>query len=230
MRGIPHGRGHDHRSPEVDPDSPEGHYIGMSGRTAGATSPIPGGEQHLTNAPTVRQLVPAPVSKPEHRGIMAHGMPPDTHTGHERGDAERGPNSHHATTPEPHHPDHEASARVPPVPVVIVQEGRDVQTLRSSSHRRLVLPAAGGEPVRLVGRNSDREEVSLLNEDATHNIRFASTIGDLNGPQAGTVLPATTSSYLRLKTQDELYAVSDDDSLPAISVIEVFERSGGEVQ
>jgi hypothetical protein len=231
--GRSHGRRgtKDCRTPEIDPDSAEARDIGMSDRELGTPSPIPGGELHLTNHQTMRQSTPTAEPRPEFRGVMAHGVPAEKHTAHERADAMRGPNSakdpRPAPAPGPRGPH---THPVPPVPVVIVSEGRDTRPLRTSSHRRYQVPVAGTEPIRLVGRNSQRVQLLMLNEDATHNIRFGQTMADLNQPSSGTVLPATTSSYLKFETQDELYAVSDDDSAPFISIIEVFDRPNSEVQ
>lgn len=215
---------------DVQPGTPEGDDIGLSDRELGTPSPIPGGETHLINHQTMRQLVPITEPPPEYRGVMAHGVPAEMHSAHERADAMRGPNSAHDPRPVAPGPRGPHVHQVPPVPVTIVEEGHDVRPLRSSSHRRYILPPAGTEPVRLVGRNSDRVELLLLNEDADHNIRFAAGIADLNQPNSGTVLPCTTSAYLEIKTQDELFAVSDDDSEPAISIIEIFNRPNSEVQ
>lgn len=216
------------RAVEIQPGSPEGRDIGLSDRQLGTPSPIPGGEDHLVNPQTVRHTIPTPVPRPEFRGDMTHGVPPEKHTAHERADSMRGPNS--TQDPQPTVEHHKPPQNVPPVPVYIVEQGRDVRPMRTSSHRRMQVPAAGSQPERLIGRNSGRIEVLLLNEDATHNIRFSNGIGELNGPSFGSVLPCTTSSYLKLKTQDELYGVSDDSATPYISIIEVFDRAQSEVQ
>jgi hypothetical protein len=230
------GRSHGHRGvkgvrpAQVEPGSAEGRDIGLSDRELGDPSPIPGGETHLVNHQTMRQLAPTPVPRPEFRGDMAHGVPPEKHSAHERAAAMRGPNSAHDPRPVPPHEPGPHEHPVPPVPVTIVEQGRDTRPLRTSSHRRYQLPPAGSEAVRLVGRNSGRVDLLMLNEDPTHNIRFAQRPSELDQPNAGTVLPATTSSYLRIRTQDELYGVSDDDASPFISIIEVFDKAESEVQ
>jgi hypothetical protein len=215
------------RTPEIT-DTGEGRDIGLSDRVLGTPSPIPGGEQHLLNHETMRQTVPVQVPRPEFRGTMAHGVPAEKHTAHERAATMRGPNTTHDPAPALDRP---SGHPVAPVPVTIVQEGRDIRSLRTTSERRYVVPAFGGaDPIRLIGRNSDRVQVLLLNEDATHHIRLSKTIAGLQIQHFGAVLPATTSSYLKLKTQDELYAISDDSGTPAISIIEEFERPQSEVQ
>jgi hypothetical protein len=116
------------------------------------------------------------------------------------------------------------------VPVRIVTEDRDVAPLVSSSHRHLTAPVAGSDPIRLCGRNSQRLEMLLLNEDPTHGIRIAQRFSDLNTANSGSLLPAASTGYLRLKTQDELYAVSNDGTAASISVVEIFDKAASEVQ
>lgn len=216
-------------SEEITPDSPEGRDIGLSDRTLGTPSPIPGGEQHLLNHQTMRQPVPTTLPRPEFRGTMAHGVPAGTHSAHERADAMRGPNTAH--DPKPVLPKHRAPDPVPPVPVIVVEDGRGIRSLRSSSHRRYALPLAGTEPIRLCGRNSDRVQILLLNEDDATGGRFAQSIADLISPDSGSLLPSAMGSYLRLTTQDELYAVSEaPDMSPYVSIIEVFDKGQSEVQ
>lgn len=219
-----HGTG---RSVEVTaPESAEGRDIGLSDRQLGTPSPIPGGEKHLVNHQTMRQAVPEVEPRPEFRGVMTHGVPPEKHTAHERAASMRGPDSTH--DPKPHYA--EKKVPIPPVPVIVVSTGNDIRSLRSSSDRRYTLPAAGSEPVRLVGANSHRVEILLLNEDPSHHIRFSKFIASLQSPHNGAVLPATSSSYLKLTTQDELYGISDDSGTPTISIIEVFDSPNSEVQ
>ena len=219
-------RGKEARPPEIIPDSGEGRAIGLSDRTAGVPSTIQGGTPHISNPTTVRQHVPIPEPKPEFRGVMAHGVAPEKHTAHERADAMRGPNSVKPLVP--HY--HEFPDPVIPVPVYVVEQKAGSRSRRRSSHRKYTVPAAGTTPIRLVGYNSARVNVQLLNEDSTHNIRFSDDITNLSATGQGTVLPATTSSYLTIQTQDELYAVSDDSSTPFISIIETFDYADGEVQ
>src|SRR5690349_4058439 len=85
----------------MDPTSREGHYIGASPLMSQDQdkSPIPGGNHHITNQPTVRQHVPVPEARPEYRGIMEHGVPAESITTRERADRERGgPNEAHQVT------------------------------------------------------------------------------------------------------------------------------------
>lgn len=208
-------------------DQADADAIGMSDRVAGTPSPIPGGETHLTNHQTMRQSVPVPAPKPEHRGVMAHGVPPDQHTTHERAEAMRGPNSIHDRAPAPERHRKAGPPPVAPVPVTIVQAGSDIDALRTDTPRRVQVPGFGtGDPIRLCGRNAHRDNLLLLNEDATHHVRFAKSLSELNLQSSGAVLPATTSSYLRLRTQDELWAIGDSTSAVYVSIIEEFDRAG----
>lgn len=211
----------------VAPDSPEGHDIGLSERQLGTASPIPGGAQHLVRPPVERHSVPIADPRPEFRGVMAHGVPAEKHSAHERAAAMRGPN----TTHDPHPVHTPTPPGVAPVPVYVVQTESDRRALRSTSHRKYTVPANSAvEPIRLCGRNSNRAELLLLNEDATHGIRFDIERSALTTAGAGTLLPAAMTGYLKLPTQDELYAISNDGSAPSISVIEVFTEPQGLLQ
>lgn len=217
-----HGR-HTPRKPvlqEIDPDSPMGHQLGMSTRTQGIPSPIPGGREHIANAPAVRQQIPIPDSKPEITDLNAHGVPHGSATSRERAEIERGPNTVHQRTPTAPAPPVE---RPTPIPVYVVEDARP-EVLRSASPHRIQLQASTGEPVRLCGRDRTRKSVQLLNESTSSNIRFAYRPSDLNGG-GGALLPLSSNSYLKIDTQDELHAISADAGTPLISIIQVFERS-----
>lgn len=201
---------------EFDED-PERRDVGASSRTQGVPSAIPGGRPHLTNPPSVRHAVPVADSKPEVRGVNAHGVLPDSHTSRERAEFMRGPNDlkpiiPHYRLPEP---------REPVVPVRIVEAAST--TLRSAAPRHFALNASTGEPTRLCTIDRQREEVLILNEDASSNVRFALIPGALVGG-GGALLPKAMTSYLKVPTQDELWAISADTGTPIVSVIQVFDR------
>lgn len=210
--------GRDPEVREIDPESPEGRQLGMSPRTQGVPSAIPGGRLHIQNAPTVRQHVPIPDAPAEVRDLNAHGVPPGSATTHERAELERGPNTIHAGQPE-----HEHRHELPsPIPVYLVQSGGP-SVLRSSAPHSFQLQASTGEPVRICGRDFTRTVVKLLNESSSSDIRFAQRPGDLiNG--GGALLPWPTNSYQSFETQDELWAISKDSGTPRISVVQIFER------
>lgn len=204
--------------PPALPGTPEGDGVGASERRQSDPSPIPGGAVHLENVPTIRQRTPVPDSPAEIKDLNAHGMTPGTHTARERAEFMRGPNG-----VKPIIPAYGAPAAEPvPVPVRIV-EARRPSVLRTSSHRTLNLQASTGEPVRVCGQDHDRVHILLLNESSASNIRFAQRASDLNGGK-GSLLPWPSNSYLKLSTQDELWAISADAGTPALSVIQEFEQ------
>lgn len=217
-----HDTGRKPASVAVDPESPEGRQLGMSPRTQGVPSPIPGGREHITNAETMRQQAPVPDAWPESRDLNAHGVPPSSHTTRERAEMERGPNTVHRDRPQ-HHP---VKEKPTPIPVYVVQDGLP-SVLRSAAPRHFQLPAASGaaaaDPVLICGRDKTRTAVLLLNESTSSDIRFAQRPADLNNG-GGALLPWPGNSYLRLDTQDQLYAISKDTGTPIISVIQIFER------
>jgi hypothetical protein len=153
--------------------------------------------------------------------MNAHGVPHGSATSRERAEVERGPNSVHQDPPQ-----HRARVEQPaPIPVRVVEDHQG-DSYRSAAPHRITVPAnTGTDPVRLCGRDPSRLEILLLNEGAagTSNIRFAQRIADLN-LGGGALLPAASNSYLRLRTQDDLYAVSNDGTAATISIIQVFEQ------
>jgi len=203
--------------PVVDDEDPEARDVGASSRTQGVPSAIPGGRPHLTNAPTVRHSVPVPDSKPEVRGTNAHGVLPDSHTTRERAEFMRGPNDLKPLVP----------IYRPPVPHEPVVPVRIVQTsspkIRASTGRHFVVNAQGTEPVRLCGIDPNRVAIMILNEDANSHVRMAKLPGDLVGG-AGAILPKAATTYTRIDTQDEWWAVSADTGTPIVSVIQIFDK------
>lgn len=207
-----------HLPPQITNDEdPEVRDVGGSTRTQGVPSAIPGGRPHLTNAPAVRHPVPTPDSKPEIRGVNAHGVLPDSHTTRERAEFMRGPNDLQPLVP--HYQHHQVPE--PPVAVRVVQEAP--ATLRTAAPHHVTLQASTGDPVRLCGVDRNRVMVLLLNESQSSDARFAHLYGDLtNG--GGALLPWPMNSYLKLPTQDELWAISADTGTPTVSVIQVYDR------
>lgn len=206
--------------PEIDPDSPEGRQLGMSPRMQGHPSPIPGGRRHISNAPAVRETVPVPPPEPEIDPLIAHGVAPGSHTTAERAEAERGPNSVHVTMPRPQH--HAPVDHPAPIPVYVVQDHNN-QVVRSAAPHSFTVPGNTSDPVRICGRDPGRTEVMILNESTAQNVRIAQRPADLTNGGGGLV-PYPANSYLTIKTQDELYALSTSGTAATISVIQVFER------
>jgi hypothetical protein len=221
------------RDVTVEPGSAEGRDIGLSERQLGTPSPIPGGEHHILNHQTMRQQAPTPAPKPEFRGTMAHGVPAEKHTAHERANAMRGPNTTH--DPKPEYQKLPRDLEQAPVPVRIVENGSDIRALITTSHRNISAPgwtngAPNADPVRLVGRNSRRKHVLVLNEDPMNAARFASTLPVIGIQHNGSLLPNAMTSYLKIETEDELFCVSDTANSPRINIIEVFDLLQSEVQ
>lgn len=209
------------RTVTIDPNSREGHGLGMSDRMTGEPSPIPGGKNHITNAPAIPQRVPVPESKPEIKDLNAHGVQPGTHTARERAEFERGPNSVVDRTrvePAP------AVARRPePVPVFIVENESPTRVVRTAAPRVVTVPASTGDPLRICGVDSTRVSLRILNESTSSNIRFAQRLSDLNGG-GGALLPWPANTYLSLATQDEVWVISADSGTPRLSIISEHEQ------
>lgn len=220
------GRGkHTVREPEIEPNTAAGRDIGLSDRQSPKGSPIPGGRDHIGNALTVRRSVPTPAPRPEFREVMAHGVQPADHTPHERAEAMRGPNSAHDPAPVFHGP---GAPPPPPVPVYKVANPNSESTIVDWSPYHVTVPANTGEPVHLVGSDSDRGVVLVLNEDATHNILISNTKAGVTSGSSYVTLPKGMTSYLKLPFQTDIWAISADTGTAAVSVIRTFEKSGGQ--
>lgn len=206
------------KADDIRPGTPEAAQFGISDRVQGHPSPIPGGQKHLSNAPSVRHTVPVPPSEPEIYMGNAHGVAPGSHTNADRADLERGPNTIHPPRPGP-------VTRVEkplPIPVFVVQD-HNRNTVRSAAPYHITVPANTADPVRLCGRDPSRTAVMLLNESTAQNVRFAQTLRDLtNG--GGALLPWPTNSYQKIETQDELYALSTAGTAATVSIIQIFEK------
>lgn len=210
---------HTPRQDAIQPNTPAGDGIGASDRMQGTPSPIPGGKVHITNAPAMRQRVEIPDSRPEIKDLNAHGVTPGTHTARDRADAMRGPN----TPDQPHIPAYHASPVEPvPVPVRVVQD-RTSTVVRFAAPHSFTLQASTGEPVRLCGQDPNRVDILILNESTSSDIRFATRQAELTAG-GGALLPWPGNSYLRLGTQDELWAISADAGTPRVSIIQEFEQ------
>ena len=186
---------------------------------------IPGGAQarpHIGNPEAERQPVPVPAHEwPYRRALLAHGVPPDGlhHDREVHGRPEGGQHGH----PDYHLPVPAPSA----VPVYIVERAGQKDSLRTASPRMVTCPAStAAEPVRVCGRNADRIEIQLLNESQSSNIRFGHDLAVLAAGR-GALLPWPSNSYVTVKTQDELFAISADSGTPALSIVEVFQGEAG---
>jgi hypothetical protein len=220
--GRASGRKNLPRAPQAGPGTPEGDEIGLSALQDPAGSPIPGLTGNIANYETARQKVPVGEALPEHRGMMAHGVPPEeAATTEERALMERaGTLAQHRppTPPQTGAP----RPRPPAVPVYIVEGEGGPRVIRSAAPRHIQVPAAGADPVRVCGISAARVRIGLLNEDTATNIRFANKIGDLS-VGGGALLPYPVNSYQWFRTQDELYAISAGAAL-LLSIIEEYEQ------
>jgi hypothetical protein len=206
------------KAEEIAPDSPEGRQLGLSARVQGHPSPIPGGAKHTGNAPAIRHTVPTPPSDREVSTGNAHGVIPGSHTNADRASMQRGPNDVHSP-----HPQHIARPERPhPIPVYVVEDHND-EVIRSAAPRSITVPGNTAEPVHLCGLDTTRTEVMLLNESTTQDVRFAQRPTDLNNG-GGALLPYPANSYVTIKTQDHLYALSTSGTAATVSVIQIFER------
>ena len=188
---------------------------------------IPGGIRHVDANPDALATVARPaVAEPleEFRGMMAHGVPPQSGEHYQREMAD------HAR--HPYQPEYEKlPPEITPVPVYVVEEAAGPRPLAHASTRHIIAPAAGSEPVSVCGQDVTRFLVQMLNEDTTHNCRFG-TLDNLQWDPAnskitgGARLPAGATGYTVVKTQGPLYVVSEDSSTPALSIILEFEIAG----
>lgn len=218
------------------PGTPEGDYIGLSERQTPkehpAQSPIGGGSSggpHIINPETIRQRVPVPDPKPEFRGIMAHGVPPEQHTAHERADHMRGgPNDVKPVVPK-----YEKPKELPsPVPVYVVEPSHGARPLRTMAGDKYTVPISTADPIRVAGRDLDRTEIGFLVETpagsagaAPTGVRIDHEVGNLTVGK-GFLIPAGTGSYQKFNCCDELFAVSNDGSAVTLSVVFMYGIAG----
>lgn len=179
--------------------------------------PLPGAHDYAGKDPVTPQHVPVPPDKPYYSQGMAHGVKSPAHHGgriapqhHER----RGLETEREPEPEIGH------YKIDPIPVYITEPGAGVHPLGQASFRQVTI-TLGANPVPIAERNPDRISVRILNESAA-----GGTARLKSGPDStiGSLLPAAMSSYLEIKTQEQLWAVSDSAATgnAVISVIEEY--------
>jgi hypothetical protein len=191
--GRASGRKNLPRAPQVTPDSPEGRDIGESVLQDPAGSPIPGLTGNIANYETVRREPATGEPLPEFRGWMAHGVPPEEHTPAERAESMRGEHAAH----QPPRPPKLAKERMTPpaIPVYITEPAEGGRPLTTLATAKITIPAAGGESVRICGRDETRQTMYVLVETAAGIPETASYSGEgsATDPAAfGTI--ATTNS------------------------------------
>jgi len=206
------------------PDSGEGREIGESARQDpdGWISTQTG---NIVNRETVRQEVATGEPFPEHRGMMAHGVPPEDDTTAERAQAERGtPNQARSRPPKEEGP----RERPVPVPVYIVEQGSGSAPLSEASMFQLTAPAIGSNPNRLCGPDKRRSLVQVMNEDPSNNVRvgaLADLVVDTQNSvvHGGARLAAGATGYTAFRSQGELYVISETGTAASLSVIFEFD-------
>ena len=199
------GRRRTGREPELSPG--EVREFGIDDRD------IPGGRTHLINPVTVAQKTPVAEPLAPHRGMMAHGVPPEGEHYDRDGKGKAYQPQSQEIRPKPI-----------PVPVYIVETSAGSSPLRVVATRHFQAPAIGGEPAMLCGEDTNRRSIQIINTDASH----AAWIGQLsdlafdganNKVVGGAFLPKGMTGYLKLEHQGPMWVCSDDSGTPAISVI-----------
>jgi hypothetical protein len=185
---------------------------------------IPGGKQHIVNAPThpVRpgpedvEVRPADLHK--FHGVEPHDLgqyvtPPDATQDQD------------APKPEPEPQITDA------VPVYIV-ESPESKVIRKNILFNINVGNSTTRPVRICGTDPNRVEIQVLNEDSATDIRICETEAGLQlasaqgtGPAGdGALIWHGTNSYTRIRGQGELYALTTSATASArLSVIIITE-------
>lgn len=206
--------------------SEEGHQArqpsaGHSGGVPAAPAPLPGTHSYGVSAaaepPPVLDVGPA---KPYYSGGMAHGVPAEPEHGGRPAPPADGQLAGQLVAAA----DEEAGHAPDPVPVFIVTKGAGARPLARAALQQILVPAPGADPIVLVPRNPHRSSVRLLNESA-NPVRLT---GDLTGT-GGALLPASMTSYLEIRTQDEIcaYQPAGGSGAAAVSVISQYDVPGG---
>lgn len=167
---------------------------------------VPGGKTHVVNPETHAERPPGVFERPadyhKYHGVESDDGP------YELPDPSIGPSQHQVS------PAHLHDA----VPVYIVETADKGTTRRGMTADSILVTTLGSDPTRLLNRDERRTRALLLNEDASTNVRIG-TRSEL-AENRGAMLPAVTNTYMRLETQDELWAATVSATLTArVSVI-----------
>lgn len=185
---------------------------------------VPHGIAHVGPDPVQRQALHPKVPAPYYSGDMAHGVPQEGPYPNEGAIAPVWTARHgHETDRVRHEP---PEIEPDPVPVYVVERAGGGTGRMDTATDVRVAPAAGSDPVRLTSEDLRRARVALLNETPDKAARFSKSLADL-AQGKGAKLPANATSYLWLRTQDDLFAVSADSTPITISVIQEYELPGG---
>lgn len=178
-----------------------------AGSEAGVPSfpaPLPGTHNYpvspAADEPPVLDVGPA---APFYAAGMAHGVPaPPVHGGRPAPAADEQLQALAVRVT-----DQETGRELNAVPVFMVTKGAGSRPGRRSVVTHRNVPAAGGDPFRLVTRDPHRNRVLILNE-STNIVRITADplAQPAVAPGYGAMLPASMVSYLPIYTQDELWA------------------------
>jgi len=183
---------------------------------------LPGGVRHLVN-PQTRVDSPAPYEPRPADYHKEHGVEP-----HDWGQYVTPPDeSEHHPAERPLPVPHDPGA----VPVYILEAPHKRRTIRTTICSNVNVRAAGQEPSRLCNRDPNRVELHILNEDSTVDIRVSEKFSELQGTSAQGTGPAGagaliwhgTNSYTKLKTQEQLFAITTSAAAARMSVIQIVE-------
>lgn len=181
------------------------------------TGTIPGGLEHLANPPVRRYQPPVPPKLAPFRGQDAHGVPPQ-----DVGEYNREMQRERSHPYDPKFADQKPGPS--PVPVYIVEKAGGPRPLNEAATGHLTVQAASGQPVPVCGQDSRRSLVQLLNMDTTNHIRFGKLEQLQYDPAnevitGGSRLPAAATGYTVIRTQGDLWAISENSDTPALSYI-----------
>jgi hypothetical protein len=206
---------------EPGPDKAERGAATPAGRQLGLDSrDIPGGQPHVVNPESTHHKPvpkdPRPLFTDER---LSHGVADplaETHDGWEKPSDEITPAARPAPVPK----------FEDAVPVRIVQ-GVKSRVIRVSSVDSITVPGntANNVPVRICNIDLNRVQLQLLNEDTANDVRVGQREDLITGK--GALISHFTNSYLRLHTQDEMFALGAGTAAVKLSVITETEVAAG---
>jgi len=178
---------------------------------------IPGGKAHVANPQTVPEKPPGVPDRPADYHKY-HGVPSDDGP-YETPDDTVGRAPRPAPVPEIQDA----------VPVWIVERGVGKRKSKRVAYTDTIsLPAVGSDPARLCNADESRDEVLLLCTSGSNNALFSDSYASLAAATATThggcgFLSNSATSYLRLATQEQLWATSDTSTASQVAVVVVTE-------
>jgi hypothetical protein len=184
---------------------------------------LPGSNRYPVREPVEHETLDVGPAKPYYDGGMSHGVPSDVHYGGRPAPTDKDRTREAANHPvDEVPPEHEP---LYPVPVYMVEEPGGIHPLKRTSFMRKWVPPAGSPPVVLVDQDNARTRVLLLNEGAatTGGVRMS------QGPTTDllALLPGAMTSYMNLRSQDEIFAQADSGNAVGsyVSIVCEYERA-----